>query len=161
MILIMTIATASSLILMVSTHPIAILSMVLIQTMNICIMSWITIKTSWFSYILFLIFLGGLMILFVYITSMASNEKFEMNFNETLALNKKMFLIVSLVITLLTFNKNYSTNNAPLTQHNMMIFSNSLIMPSILMMTYLLMTLIVAVKIVNMYEGPLRSVIKK
>lgn len=31
----------------------------------------------WFSYILVLVFLGGVLVLFLYMTSLASNEKFE------------------------------------------------------------------------------------
>ena len=45
----------------------------LIQTILVSIISGLITKTFWFSYILFLVFLGGILVLFIYVTSLASN----------------------------------------------------------------------------------------
>nr|YP_009740456.1 NADH dehydrogenase subunit 6 [Salina celebensis]QID03183.1 NADH dehydrogenase subunit 6 [Salina celebensis] len=145
--------------LFMSSHPVTILTMILTQTFLICISLWIMIKSSWFSFILFLIFLGGLMVLFVYVVSLASNEKFEMKmslFYQMITLNSLMVLIVGV------WNY-FQVNNLLVDQTNMlmktmMIFSSSNILTSILIMTYLLFTLLVAVKIASKYEGPLRKI---
>lgn len=36
--------------------------------------------SMWYSYVLFLVFLGGVLVLYIYMTSLASNEKFDTNF---------------------------------------------------------------------------------
>lgn len=142
-----------------SSHPVTILAIILAQTFLICISLWIIIKSSWFSFILFLIFLGGLIVLFVYVVSLASNEKFELKislFYQILTLNRLIVLTVGV------WNY-FQVNNLLVDQTNIliktiMIFSSRNILTSILIITYLLFTLLVAVKIASKYEGPLRKI---
>nr|YP_010352242.1 NADH dehydrogenase subunit 6 [Reticulitermes dabieshanensis]UOL50336.1 NADH dehydrogenase subunit 6 [Reticulitermes dabieshanensis] len=57
-------------------HPLAMGMMLLLQTMMTCMISGTMYKSFWFSYILFMIMIGGMLVLFMYMTSLASNEMF-------------------------------------------------------------------------------------
>lgn len=124
-----------------------------------CIIIWTIIKTRWFSFILFLIFLGGLMVLFVYVVRLAANEKFELNLEEIKKLT--MWLIIALLVTFLSsfFTKIFEFNSFNLYEQAIIIFSGEIMIIILLIIAYLLFTLIVAVKISSKYEGPLRRFI--
>ena len=70
--------------------------MLLIQTLLICLITGLIAKRFWFSYILFLIFLGGILVLFIYVTSLASNEIFTLSIKLTLI--SFIFLIIRSII---------------------------------------------------------------
>lgn len=74
----------------------------LIQTFLICLISGIILKSFWFSYIIFLIFLGGLLILFSYILSLASNEIFKFS---RFIFFKRIFLWNTLLLLFLLIDK--------------------------------------------------------
>nr|YP_010225748.1 NADH dehydrogenase subunit 6 [Paratrichocladius tamaater]UDD74599.1 NADH dehydrogenase subunit 6 [Paratrichocladius tamaater] len=150
-------------------HPLAMGLMLLMQTFLICIISGLISKTFWFSYILFLIFLGGMLVLFIYVTSLASNEMF--NFSMKI-LSMSLLTFTTLFMTLIFIDKNmvmtYFMNheNESLTLMENFIMENSLTLnklynfpvnlTTILLMIYLFLTLIAVVKITNIFEGPLR-----
>jgi len=140
------------------SHPIILITLILIQTINLCLIAWILLKSSWFSYILFIIFLGGLMVLFIYITSLASNEKFFFRANPILLL-----YIISIIIIILLINKNEEAqifnqlNNINKIFNS--IYSLNVITLTITTIIYLLLTLIVVVKVASKYEGPLRNIV--
>merc|ERR1712121_349705 len=120
-----------------------------------------------FSYILFLIFLGGILVLFIYITSLASNEIFNTSISIITFIFIRMFIILLLTII---------TDNSILTQLNYfkipivfkelphisdislvsMIYNSTNLNLTIFIVFYLFLTLIVVVKITNIFFGPLR-----
>nr|AVC55941.1 NADH dehydrogenase subunit 6 [Ips grandicollis] len=59
-------------------HPLTLGSILFFQTSLAALASSLLFSNSWYSYILFLIMIGGMLILFIYMTSIASNEKFLM-----------------------------------------------------------------------------------
>nr|QGR23991.1 NADH dehydrogenase subunit 6 [Drosophila buzzatii]QGR24017.1 NADH dehydrogenase subunit 6 [Drosophila koepferae] len=150
-------------------HPLAMGLTLLIQTILICLISGLMTKTFWFSYILFLIFLGGMLVLFIYVTSLASNEMFNLSLKLTMIC---FILLISSILLILFLDKNYFSffliNNEM--QNISYIYSyfpeNSLSLNklynfptnfvTILLMNYLLITLIVIVKITKLFKGPLR-----
>lgn len=145
--------------IIISSNPVIILIIILIQTILMCVIIWIIIKTRWFSFILFLIFLGGLMVLFVYVVRLAANEKFELNLEEIKKLT--MWIIIALLVTFLSsfFTKIFEFNSFNLYEQAIIIFSGEIMIIILLIIAYLLFTLIVAVKISSKYEGPLRRFI--
>nr|QXG19638.1 NADH dehydrogenase subunit 6 [Scaptomyza elmoi] len=150
-------------------HPLAMGLTLLIQTILICLITGMMTKTFWFSYILFLIFLGGMLVLFIYVTSLASNEMFNLSMKLTLI---SFFMIFIFMIISLIIDKNSSTfllTNMEMESVSKLysyISENSLSLNklynfptnfmTILLMNYLLITLIVVVKITKMFKGPLR-----
>lgn len=60
-------------------HPVGLGLTLILHTLLISCVTGLVGGTFWFSYILFLVFLGGVLVLFIYMTSLASNEKFVLN----------------------------------------------------------------------------------
>lgn len=157
-----------SLILFIN-HPLAIGLILLTQTIIICLITGITLKTFWFSYVLFLIFLGGLLVLFIYVTSLASNEIFKLSKKFLIAFIIIFFpaLIFILFSDKIDFLINFATPDSSPTSfiptyrvENSLILNKLFNYPinifSILLIIYLFLALVAAVKITNVFEGPLR-----
>ncbi|MGL5470365.1 MAG: NADH-quinone oxidoreductase subunit J [Shewanella sp.] len=60
-------------------HPIGLGLALIVHTLLVSAATGLVGGHFWFSYILFLVFLGGVLVLFIYMTSLASNEKFEIS----------------------------------------------------------------------------------
>nr|YP_010570520.1 NADH dehydrogenase subunit 6 [Pyrocoelia analis]UEN67851.1 NADH dehydrogenase subunit 6 [Pyrocoelia analis]UZG66117.1 NADH dehydrogenase subunit 6 [Pyrocoelia analis] len=146
-------------------HPMSMGLMLLVQTMLISMMTSIMGINTWFSYILFLIMIGGMLILFTYMTSIASNEMFKHS-------NKLIISITSLSFSLIyllkknSFNYYFMFNNIDSAlfenQNNFsIILSKYLSFPMmfiwLMMIIYLLITMIAVVKITMIKYGPLRQ----
>nr|QZZ18173.1 NADH dehydrogenase subunit 6 [Badamia exclamationis] len=161
-----------SIIMFFLNHPLSMGLMILIQTLLICLLSGMLINTYWFSYILFLTFLGGLLVLFIYVSSIASNELFKKSFINNLILMFSMSIIFLLSFMFmynlnwmnLSFN-NYEMNNF----FNYFLFFNNenninlsklynkqTYFFMLMMIIYLFITLVAVVKITNIFYGPLR-----
>nr|YP_010580035.1 NADH dehydrogenase subunit 6 [Microchironomus tener]UZS77074.1 NADH dehydrogenase subunit 6 [Microchironomus tener] len=153
-------------------HPLSMGIMLMIQTISIAIFTGMLTKSFWFSYSLFLIFLGGMLILFMYMTSIASNEMFKISMNLKI-LTFFMFIFISFCILIfifdfkmLFFNKIFNIDNSNLIEMKNLFLENSLTLNklynfpmniiTILLINYLFLTLIATVKITNIFEGPLR-----
>nr|AWB99782.1 NADH dehydrogenase subunit 6 [Anopheles strodei] len=167
--IIMTLCLIMSFIFMQMKHPLSMGLMLLIQTFFTCLITSIYVKTFWFSYVLFLIFLGGMLILFIYVTSLSSNEMFSMSFSLTM-----ISLIIFSIFTILFFiidkslieqfitnmemeklsNMNNLINENILSLNKMYNFPTNLI--TLLLINYLFLTLLVTVKITKKFYGPLR-----
>nr|AVN67610.1 NADH dehydrogenase subunit 6 [Asiablatta kyotensis] len=144
-------------------HPLAMGLILLIQTVMISIISGILSQTFWFSYVLFLIFLGGMLILFIYVTSLASNEMF---FLSTKIMMSSMFILMSSFM-ILYLNKspiiqnqemlNFIMLNNPIYTSITKLYNQPTGIITILLASYLFLTLIAVVKIINIFKGPLRQ----
>nr|WNS59329.1 NADH dehydrogenase subunit 6 [Cetema sp.] len=161
----------TSLIFMQINHPLAMGLTLLVQTIFICMLTGMISKSFWFSYILFLIFLGGMLVLFIYVTSLASNEMF--SFSTKMVIFLMMFMMINFIIMYLIndnlfFNMNLLNNEMNMISNQIMLikensmslnklynFPNNMI--TIMLMTYLLITLIAIVKITKLFYGPLRK----
>nr|APT41469.1 NADH dehydrogenase subunit 6 [Evandromyia infraspinosa] len=155
---------------MFMSHPLAMGLMLLMQTLLISLILGLTMKTFWFSYILFLTFMGGMLILFIYITSLASNEMFsfssKMFINLICLMSFMMILLMfidKLLFTQYFYNKEMTSviNWKNLIKENMLNLNKFYNFPTniimLMMIIYLLLTLIVIVKITNINLGPLRT----
>lgn len=60
-------------------HPIRLGLVLIFHTLLIRAITGLAGGNFWFSYVLFLVFLGGVLVLFIYITRLASNEQFTVN----------------------------------------------------------------------------------
>nr|AIW06261.1 NADH dehydrogenase subunit 6 [Blattodea sp. MT-2014] len=142
-------------------HPMTMGLMLLMQTTLVSLLSGIMLETFWFPYILMLVFLGGMMVLFIYITSIASNEMIKL-------LTKKMMIMI-MIITFIMIMINYypdmmnqestniTTTNKNTSNSLMKLYNNSTNYITIMMASYLFITLIAIVKITNIFKGPLRK----
>nr|URX53457.1 NADH dehydrogenase subunit 6 [Incisitermes minor] len=141
-------------------HPLAMGMMLMTQTMTMCLISGLMHQSFWFQYILFMVFIGGMLVLFIYVASLASNEMF--------SLSTKMMATAATMMLLSTTIKDWTTMNSKETMNNTVMENEIITMTSklynqpngsltIMMALYLLMTLIVVVKITNVSKGPLRQ----
>nr|UEK24783.1 NADH dehydrogenase subunit 6 [Neoephemera projecta] len=148
-------------------HPLAMGLILLTQTVLISIASGLMAPSFWFSYILFLVFLGGMLVLFIYIISLASNEMFYYHHNLifiTLLLFMLMLLMLIMIdpIMINTFtNTVMSTNNfsmeSSIWPFLLKLYNNSTYIMIMMLILYLFLTLIAVVNITQLYEGPLRT----
>nr|URX53652.1 NADH dehydrogenase subunit 6 [Kalotermitidae sp. 4 AB-2022a] len=156
----MAMSTATSMTFTQMKHPLAMGLMLLLQTMTMCLISGLMHQSFWFQYILFMVFVGGMLVLFIYVASLASNEMFN--------LSTKMMVMTTLMLTASLYSDQTIINAKDATMFNKMTDNEITMMTSklynqptgamtILMALYLLMTLIVVVKITNISEGPLRQ----
>nr|APT41534.1 NADH dehydrogenase subunit 6 [Pressatia choti] len=160
----------TTIIFMFMKHPLAMGLMLLLQTLLVALVVGLTMKTFWFSYILFLTFMGGMLILFIYITSLASNEMFSFSSKLLIMFMMLMFIaFISLLIIDKSIITQYFLNTEMNEFFNMKIlfkenylnlnkfynFPSNLLM--LMMVIYLLLTLIIIVKITNYNFGPLRT----
>nr|YP_009128368.1 NADH dehydrogenase subunit 6 [Tribolium confusum]AJP09532.1 NADH dehydrogenase subunit 6 [Tribolium confusum] len=142
-------------------HPLSMGMTLLIQTILISLITGNFISSLWFSYILFLILIGGMLILFMYMTSIASNEKFKPQIKELIPL----MLLPMFYLTIKPYCNNLTSNNELNVMNKTNCISNSLakyaFMPTSLILTlmimYLLITLVATVKITQFKKGPIRQ----
>nr|UOU85107.1 NADH dehydrogenase subunit 6 [Nigrobaetis niger] len=155
-----------SLVFMVLTHPISMGLMLILQTLLIGLITGLTNNYFWFSYILFLVFLGGVLVLFVYMTSLASNEKFEFNWlgagfmSLGLSLAAVFFIMVLAPSNSLDLNLSYDMfsyfgfkQELPM----MKLYSSYSCVLTLFLIVYLLFVLLVCVQIVGGSKGALRN----
>uniref|UniRef100_UPI00315CD7D7 NADH dehydrogenase subunit 6 n=1 Tax=Synanthedon bicingulata TaxID=3138307 RepID=UPI00315CD7D7 len=153
-------------------HPLSMGMFILMQTITMCLITGMLIKTYWFSYILFLTFLGGLLVLFIYVSSIASNEMFKPSL-----IMKTYFLIIFLISIILSttllnklnwmnFSLNEEMNNFSLLNlftnnenkiNLFKLYNSQTFFIMLILIIYLLITLLAIVKITNIFYGPLRS----
>nr|WCR48274.1 NADH dehydrogenase subunit 6 [Aedes albopictus] len=169
MMLIMLISFIISFIFMQMKHPLAMGLMLLIQTFLTSLLTGMLMKTFWFSYVLFLIFMGGMLVLFIYVTSLSSNEMFSLSLKLTFI---SIFMIMLFLMFYLFFDKliiepfinnnemiklslmnNFLTEDT-ISLNKMYNFPTNLI--TLLLINYLFLTLLVTVKITKKNYGPLR-----
>nr|WRK67322.1 NADH dehydrogenase subunit 6 [Nemoptera coa] len=148
-------------------HPLAMGLILLIQTIIVSMTCGLYSYSYWFSYILFLIMLGGMLVLFIYMTSLASNELFSISMNWLILSiillvisSMSMFMFDQLLLNynnyeMMMFNNNlmFNENENPLIK----LYNNPTMNITIMMMNYLLLTLIIIVKITKINHGPLRQ----
>nr|UQJ75076.1 NADH dehydrogenase subunit 6 [Procryptotermes hesperus] len=158
--LLMTMSTLSSLMFTQMNHPLAMGMMLLMQTMMMCLISGLMHQSFWFQYILFMVFIGGMLVLFIYVASLASNEMFSLS-TKMMLTSMSMVMLSMMIKNWFTPTSNDSVEHGMMSNEINLMTSNLYNQPSgaltILMALYLLMTLIVVVKITNMSKGPLRQ----
>nr|YP_010547176.1 NADH dehydrogenase subunit 6 [Abia berezowskii]UYK52063.1 NADH dehydrogenase subunit 6 [Abia berezowskii] len=164
--IILTLMIINSMMMLLCKTPLSMGLILLLQTTLISLNSGILSVTFFFSYILFMILLGGMLVLFIYISSLTPNLKFK--FNKKIFMLMFMMLIIMTLMMYFYFNLNLEFNmmnytNILMNQNHLLKISlkkmfnypNNLMM--ILMINYLLITLFIVVKIININKGPLRK----
>nr|UER94120.1 NADH dehydrogenase subunit 6 [Ruspolia yunnana] len=150
-------------------HPLAMTLMIILQTLLVCLFTGLSTSSFWFSYVLFLVFLGGMLVLFIYITSLASNEMFSLPIKSLLI--SFTLIMMSLLISMIldhSFQCNLSNDmmNSSLSILSLQTDTTYLLIKlynsptnsiTLMLVGYLLLTLIVIVKITNIFRGPLRQ----
>nr|YP_010472520.1 NADH dehydrogenase subunit 6 [Harpalus anxius]UVG42144.1 NADH dehydrogenase subunit 6 [Harpalus anxius] len=152
-------------------HPLSMGLILLIQTLLISLMSSLFSYSYWFSYILFMVMIGGMLVLFIYMTSLASNEMFNFSIKMStfiimwLSLMMISYLFIDyMMLTSLFKNSNmleFMNNMLMMKNENLltlnMIYNKPNNMITLMLVNYLFLTLIAVVKITDINYGPLRQ----
>nr|ALO76229.1 NADH deshydrogenase subunit 6 [Pleophylla sp. PLE01] len=162
--ILMTISLMMSLLFSMLTHPLSMGAILLTQTVTVAMTMGYFNYNYWFSYLLFLIMIGGMLVLFAYMTSVASNEKFKFSIKITVII----MMMTSMIILTLMLTDQYFTNlnninpesismmmKFKLSLNKFISYPSNIIM--FMMIIYLLITLIAVVKITDIKKGPLRQ----
>nr|WNH42581.1 NADH dehydrogenase subunit 6 [Neoperla sjostedti needhami] len=158
-----------SFILLLISHPLAMGLNLLTQTLIICLTAGLMTRSFWFSYILFLVFLGGLLVLFIYVSSLASNEMF--SFTPSAMVLALLFGVTSFIACLIIDPLNFPLNEKSTDTSNnllpiwinettptlMKLYNNPTNLITLTLALYLFLTLIAVVQITKIFHGPLRQ----
>nr|YP_010350002.1 NADH dehydrogenase subunit 6 [Clithon corona]UOH96872.1 NADH dehydrogenase subunit 6 [Clithon corona] len=125
-----------------------------------CVLLGLT-YSSWFSYVLFLIYVGGLLVMFVYVAALAPNTLFSSLKSLVGVLTTSAFLLI-LVSSLTPKDLSFLYDNLSLDYYSesiktgIMMVSSSNISMLIGLGLILLMNLLAVVKVCYYQQGPLR-----
>nr|ARH54296.1 NADH dehydrogenase subunit 6 [Curculionidae sp. 3 AH-2016] len=154
-----------SMFFMIMNHPMSLGGILVIQTILMALTTGFLFMNFWFSYIIFLVMIGGLLVMFIYMTSIASNEKFEFPKNFIYMIMLSFFIMA----IMFKFKDNFYTFqfynlsmlkmfSFPIKNFNLNKYFNYPGMFVLtLLMIYLLITLIAIVKITGKNYGSLRQ----
>nr|UGS80552.1 NADH dehydrogenase subunit 6 [Waoraniella jarlinsoni] len=167
MLILVTLSLFMTLLFFFATNPLTMGLILILQTILISLIMGFMQKSFWFLYILILIFIGGMLIMFIYMTSVFPNEKFVLNqkimymYMTIMLMSIPMFLILNKTI-LLNFpmqellNMNQSTENSIL-NYTIKIFNSNSNLILFFLVIYLFYCMLIIIKIINIFKGPLRK----
>nr|QGK86789.1 NADH dehydrogenase subunit 6 [Siobla xizangensis] len=167
----------NSIILIFSTMPLMMGLLLLIQTILITLITGMMSYNFWYAYILYLVMLGGMLILFIYVISLSSNQKFLMfkkknyyNFNKNFLTFMLILSILFIIWMFLNMNNFYIMNFNIKSMLDIKMEQDFLLKMSLnklynkpsnqfmmLLINYLLLMMFIVVKITNINLGPIRK----
>nr|YP_009433280.1 NADH dehydrogenase subunit 6 [Carcinocoris binghami]AGO28049.1 NADH dehydrogenase subunit 6 [Carcinocoris binghami] len=158
MIFMMMLSLLTSMIFPTLKHPLSMGLTLIIQTIIIAMITGMMTGMFWFSYILLMTILSGALVLFIYMASVASNEKFYTSWKLIIL----SMILLTLGITMMIFMDQMMTSKIwSMKEGGMMSLSNFFmnynVTITLFLTCYLLATMIVINFIVSINEGPLRS----
>nr|YP_009654898.1 NADH dehydrogenase subunit 6 [Eocanthecona thomsoni]QCI09875.1 NADH dehydrogenase subunit 6 [Eocanthecona thomsoni] len=144
-----------SLILLTLNHPLSMGLILIIQTLITSMIIGYMMESFFFSYIIIIIMLSGALVLFIYMASVASNEKFKSSINMMIIPSAVMILVYMLNYY---YNMEYYINSLMYNDSITLIkiFNMITAQLTLMMVIYLLFTMIVTSNIAKVTEGPLR-----
>nr|YP_010531070.1 NADH dehydrogenase subunit 6 [Cladolidia robusta]UXW93617.1 NADH dehydrogenase subunit 6 [Cladolidia robusta] len=137
------------------TNPMQMGITLLIQTMLTTLFINKILPSSWFSLITFMMMIGGLLILFNYMSSIASNEKVTLKINLSLIMTIMFMPMDEMFMSQMNFTEKSITSIESMSLSKM--FNNKTMYISMFMIMYLLLAMIMVSKMIKTYKGPLRS----
>lgn len=161
-----TITITVSIIFIFLKHPLTLGVTLILQTLLICSISSLSASFSWFSYILFIIFLGATLVLFIYVASLAPNEIITLSDKLSTLIIFPVFMIpLFIIIDQLILSIKVHTEissllklqipSSPLAELSI-IYNPPISNTTTFIIIYLLITLLIVVKLTSTSYGPLR-----
>nr|AEG25317.1 NADH dehydrogenase subunit 6 [Philotrypesis pilosa] len=153
-------------------HPLIMMLILFFLLIMSSISLNIYFNNNWFSYIMFLMMIGGMMIIFMYFTSFISNMKISINWSMLINMPIKfimmlMFLILFMKVkdTYFNWNNNYNEINSLIINYNINKINNIMYMytynknfSTLICIIYLLICLTMIVKIMLFKTFTLRKI---
>lgn len=117
------------------------------------------LSSSWFGLILFIIYIGGILVIFSYFAAVAPNQKLNILILAILSISTFMLLFFIVNLSPYFFKQQQITPTQNISSSFMYLFTPSQTPLIITLASLLLLALIFVVKITNRNEGPLRPFI--
>nr|QQQ88851.1 NADH dehydrogenase subunit 6 [Hyalella latimana] len=140
------------------SSPLGLGGVVIIFSFFVSLSMSVICATPWFSLLLFMLFLSGMMIIFIYVCSLASNESHFYMFSLVylMALLGVSMLFSGEIDTLVMVSSGlcFEAENSSLMYK---VYSFNVYLFSVMLIIYLLITLIAVVKISVVSESPMRA----
>nr|YP_009400279.1 NADH dehydrogenase subunit 6 [Nurudea yanoniella]ARW70279.1 NADH dehydrogenase subunit 6 [Nurudea yanoniella]QBK84296.1 NADH dehydrogenase subunit 6 [Nurudea yanoniella] len=157
--MIMWINLMMSMTLIILKSPLKSNLLILFQTIMLTMMINLINKTSWISFMIVILYIGGLMIIFLYISSIAFNE-INMHFNyKNIIKNLMIMSMFMYYMKPLMLMENFKFNNLLFEDNffmiNMFNTPNNMMMYFIMMMLFTMLILIIWLLKFN--KGPIRQ----
>nr|YP_009694504.1 NADH dehydrogenase subunit 6 [Eurydema liturifera]QEI26489.1 NADH dehydrogenase subunit 6 [Eurydema liturifera] len=144
-----------SLILLTLNHPLSMGLILIMQTLVTSIIIGFMMESFLFSYIIIIIMLSGALVLFIYMASVASNEKFNSPIN--MMIISCSFMIITFILLYCLDIKYFNNNLIKNDQISLIkLFNTMTAKMTLMIIIYLLLTMIVVSNIAKVTEGPLR-----
>nr|QUS62617.1 NADH dehydrogenase subunit 6 [Unkanodes sapporona] len=148
-------------------HPISMGSLLMIQSMLTSLLTILFTKNSWYSMILFVTFSSGLMIMFMYMSSISSNEKFywSMKLTTLTVLILSIFILTKMDYNFLFKHKwteqllNFEENEEKKTISKIISSNKILLFYNVTLL--ILISLVSISNLINSFEGPLKMTYEK
>nr|YP_010882190.1 NADH dehydrogenase subunit 6 [Pulchriphyllium bioculatum]WID87104.1 NADH dehydrogenase subunit 6 [Pulchriphyllium bioculatum] len=137
-------------------HPLSMSLTIIMQTVIVSMMTSAMWTSSWYSLILMLTYVGGMMIMFIYMTSLIPNMMFKTPKKTT------TLMITATIIIMMMINKKYWMINMDMNEPSektimlMSVYSAPVNILTTMMAMYLMLTMITVNKMTNLNMGPLR-----
>nr|APD14859.1 NADH dehydrogenase subunit 6 [Anisolabididae sp. NS-2016] len=146
-------------------HPMALGLLLLSQTVLIIMLLGLNSPSFWMSYILFLVFMGGILVLVMYIINLANNETFSVNLNYFMNMTLIYFSMLIIIyyvylndLAILHYFK-FFANLQNLTLNSLInLYSTPNYIMILFLSLYLFYMLVIISYIIKITEGPLRSI---
>lgn len=140
-------------------HPLTIGIILIAQTIIIAIFTGILLPSFWYSYILILVFLGGLLILFIYVSTIAANEQIGIiPVSSIIVITLFVFFIIKISVRLIPRKIFLTTDRTPFKENYSWIFTLPSSVLTGFLIVYLFIVLIAIVKITKFWGGSIRPI---
>lgn len=137
----------------IATNPVS-LGIIILAIALLLAISFAYSISSWVAFLIFLIYIGGILVIFSYFVAIVPNQ----NLSIIHIIVSIIISIISLIVVTYSFNIKPSINSSFLNTLNT-LYSSSNIYTLILLVSILLFTIIVVVKLTILSKGPLRPFI--
>nr|YP_010963437.1 NADH dehydrogenase subunit 6 [Lefroyothrips lefroyi]WNL54552.1 NADH dehydrogenase subunit 6 [Lefroyothrips lefroyi] len=153
--IIMTAMVISFILMIFSKHPMTLGMMVISQCIMMATILTKNLNFSWFSFFIFIIYLGGILMLFSYVISLTFSKE-----PMTSGLNKEMMLILSFILLVMfTLSNKETTVEFSKIKFQNMIFScfSSSMKISMFLLIFLLIIMVMVVFMTESSKGNMRT----
>nr|QPA36045.1 NADH dehydrogenase subunit 6 [Camarochiloides weiweii] len=160
MMLTLTISLMLSMMFPILKHPLSMGMILILQTITVSLITGMISNMFWYSLILIITMISGMLVLFIYMASIASNEKFDSSIK--LIQLSLLMITIGMIMWMMTDQMETSLLNSKMTTENLSIslmkmFNYHNMSLTILLVSYLFFTMIAISYVVNVFEGPLRT----
>nr|BCJ04111.1 NADH dehydrogenase subunit 6 [Metaphire hilgendorfi] len=142
--------TTSTMMLYLSTTPIMLGINILIMALLLSV-TLASSMSSWYAFLVFLIYVGGMLVMFAYFLALAPNQQMPTKSNVMYAL---MTLIILTTVAIITDTKIFISQE--MNQDSAYLYSVSTSPILIMLSLTLFLTMVIVVKLTNRSGGPLR-----